>query len=97
MLMVPILWVLKSFVYWLVFRIREIQVTVLSCLIIGGSHFLLTLIPFLGFLALPIGIGVAVYLTMQYTQVSLIPDGLFIPLGVEAIFLLGIWLFTSFF
>ena len=90
----PAIWFLKSFTYWVVFRIRKIRITGLSCLIIGGISFLLMLvpIPLPGFLSFPIIIGVAVYLTMHYTRVELIPNGLFIPLGVEVFFRIGIWL-----
>jgi hypothetical protein len=93
-LFMPAIWFLKSFTYWVVFRIRKIRITGLSCLIIGGISFLLMLvpIPFPGFLSFPIIIGVAVYLTMHYTRVELIPNGLFIPLGVEVFFRIGIWL-----
>ncbi|HLP18628.1 MAG TPA: hypothetical protein VK470_20390 [Bacteroidota bacterium] len=55
---------------------------------------LLTMVPFIGFLSFPLTVGAAVYLTMQFTEASLIPDGLFIPLGVEIVFAVGMWLFT---
>ncbi|HLP82527.1 MAG TPA: hypothetical protein VK141_11135 [Nitrosomonas sp.] len=93
-LLVPALWLLKSVLYGIIFRIRSVKVTVLSCLIIGGSRLLLTMIPFIGFLSFPLTVGVAVYLTMQFTEASLIPDGLFIPLGIETVFVVGMWLFT---
>jgi hypothetical protein len=88
-----IIWLLKSFTYWIVFRIRAIPITVLSCLIIGGVQYILMFvpIPIPAFLSVPIAIGVAVYLTMHYTGVQLIPNGLFIPLGVEILFGVGFW------
>jgi hypothetical protein len=90
--LVPAVWLLKSFAYVGAFRIRKIEYTYLNCLIIAGAPLLLGLIPIplpsiLGAIA---GIGLAVYLTMHYTGVSLIPDGLFIPLGVEVIIRIGI-------
>ncbi len=91
-LLVPLVWLLKSVAYVVLFRMRTIQVTYLSCLIIAGAPLLLglVLIPLPGVFAFVVGIGLAVYLTMQYTGVSLIPDGLFIPLGVEVLFRIGI-------
>ena len=92
-LLVPAVWIAKSIVYIVVFRIRKIPITVLSCLIIGGASLLLRMIPLPipGFLYIPIAIGLAVYLTMHYTQVELIPNGLFIPLSVEVFFIIGVW------
>lgn len=85
-LMVPLLWFLKSFAYWGAFRIRTIPATALNCLIIAGAPFLSSIVPLPSFLAFPVAIGLAVYLTMRYTSVGLIPDGLFIPLGIEIVF-----------
>ena len=67
--------------------------SVLSCMIIGGAPYLLMFvpIPLPAFLSLPIAVGVAVYLTMHYSGVQLIPDGLFIPLGVEIVFRIVLW------
>lgn len=78
----------------MVFRIRTIQVTALNCLIIGGAPYLLMFIPISlpPYLSVPIAVGIAVYLTMRYTGVQLIPNGLFIPLGVEVLFGIGFWL-----
>jgi hypothetical protein len=44
------------------------------------------------FLSVPITIGLAVYLTMHSTGIQLIPNGLFIPLGIEIFFGIGFWL-----
>lgn len=91
--LVPVVWLLKSVAYVAAFRMRKIESTYVTCLIIAGAPLLLSLIPvpLPGILGMIAGIGLAVYLTMHYTGVSLIPDGLFIPLGVEAIFRTGIW------
>ena len=88
-----IIWLLKSFAYWIILRIRKISMSVLSCMIIGGAPYLLMFvpIPLPAFLSLPIAVGVAVYLTMHYSGVQLIPDGLFIPLGVEIVFRIVLW------
>ena len=88
-----IIWLLKSFTYWIILRIRKISMSVVSCMIIGGAPYLLMFvpIPLPAFLSLPIAVGVAVYLTMHYSGVQLIPDGLFIPLGVEIVFRIVLW------
>ena len=85
-LLIPIVRLLKSFMYWGIFRIRTISATVLNCLIIAGAPLLLSIIPLPSFLSFPASIGVAVYFTMRYTGVDLIPDGLFIPVAVELAF-----------
>jgi hypothetical protein len=89
---IPIVWLLKSFVYWGIFRFRTISATVLNCLIIAGAPLLLSIIPLASFLSFPASIGLAAYLTMHYTGVDLIPDGLFVPLGVGVLFWGAIWM-----
>ena len=93
LVVVPIIWLLKSLAYWAVFRFRAIPATAMNCLIIAGAAFLMALVPISlpVFLSIPISIGLAVYLTMHYTGVEFIPDGLFIPLGVECVFRGGWW------
>lgn len=93
-LVVPIVWLLKSVAYWVIFRFRMIRATALDCLIIAGSPLLLSIIllPLPPFISFPASIGLAVYLTMHYTSVPLIPDGLFVPLGVEVTFRGALWL-----
>ena len=91
-IVVPVAWLLKSFVYWGIFRFRTIAATMLNCLIIAGAPFLLSLVPLPSFLSFPVSIGLAVYLTMHYTGVELIPEGLFIPLGVEVAFWGALWM-----
>jgi hypothetical protein len=92
---VPVIWVLKSFAYWGAFRIRTIRVSALSCLIIAGAPFFLSILPLPGLLSLPATIALAAYLTMHYTGVELIPEGLGIPLGIEVTFLGMRWLFLE--
>ena len=91
-------WLLKSGTYWLVFRRRTIKATVMDCLIIAGAPLIISgfAIPLPSFLMIPVSMGVAVYLTMHYTGVELIPDGLFIPLGIEIGFMLAFWLLQEF-
>jgi len=93
-LLIPLLWLLKSLTYWGVFRIRSIPATALSCLIIAGAPLLLTVVPLPlpVFLSVVVSIGLAVYLAMHYTGVELLPDGLFIPLGIELVFQGASWL-----
>ena len=93
-LLIPIIWLLKSLTYWGVFRIRSIPATTLSCLIIAGAPFLLGAVPLPlpGFLSVIASVGFAVYLTMRYTGVELLPEGLFIPVGIELVFQGASWL-----
>jgi hypothetical protein len=94
----PSIWVIKSLTYMVTFRIRKIPVTVLSCFIIGGAPYLLLMIPipFAGYISFPLAIGLAVFLTMRYTHIELIPNGLFIPLSIEVLFRVAIWAFEEF-
>ena len=89
----PGIWLLKSIVYWVIFRIRTIEASATTCLVVAGAPVLLAFIPFPlpWFLSFALSIAVAVYLTMHYTGVELLPDGLCIPLGVECVFGIGIW------
>jgi hypothetical protein len=93
MFIVPAVWLLKSLAYYVIFRIREIPATALTCCILGGVTFLVFL-PLPGILASLAALALAVYLTMHYTGVELIPDGLFIPLGVELTAHLVLWLLS---
>ncbi len=92
-LLVPAIWLLKSIAYVVIFRIRTIRITYISCLLIAGAPMLLGLVPFPmpGILVDAAAIALAVYMTMHYTGVSLVPDGLFIPLGVEVACSLAVW------
>jgi hypothetical protein len=62
-------------------------------MIIGGASllFMFVPIPLPAILSFPLVVGVAVYLTMHYSGVPLIPYGLFIPLGVEIVFRFALW------
>jgi hypothetical protein len=95
--LVPIVWLLKSGAYVVVFRVRKIECSYLTCLLIAGAPLLLSLIPlpFPALLGTIAGIALAIYVTMHYTGVSLIPDGLFIPLGIEVVFHIGVWGFQE--
>ena len=91
-------WLLKSGSYWLVFRWRTIKATVMDSLIIAGAPLIISGfgIPLPLFLTIPVSIGLAVYFTMHYTGVELIPDGLFILLSVEGGFLVAVWILQQF-
>ena len=92
-LLVPGVWLLKSAAYAGVFHLREIECTYMSCLIIAGAPLLLSVIPLPlpGFLGTIAGAALAVSLTMRYTGVALLPEGLCIPLAVEGLFIAGTW------
>ena len=90
-LMVPVIWVLKSLAYLGICRVRTIPVTWLSCLIIAGAPFFAMILPLPPFLAFPVALGAAVYLTMHYTGVEFFPEGLLIPLGIEIAFWGALW------
>jgi len=92
-----IIWMLKSITYWIVFRFRKISITALSCFIIGGTSYLVMFvpIPLPSFLSVTVVVGLAVFLTMRYSGVQLIPNGLFIPLGVEILFRIILWIVQS--
>ena len=70
----------------------------MDCLIIAGAPLIISgfAIPLPFFLMIPASIGLAVYLTMHYTGVQLIPDGLFIPLSIEVGFLVAVWILQQF-
>jgi hypothetical protein len=86
--MLTIVLILKSLSYWLLFRFRTIGASGLTCLMIAGYSMLLMIVPMpLPFLLkLPVVIGLGVFLTMHYTGVRFLPDGLLIPLVVEGVF-----------
>jgi hypothetical protein len=93
-LFVPLVWIVKTAAYVAIFKIRDIRASLVACMVIAGAPLLVLVIP----IPLPAtiltvaGIGLAVYLTMRYTGVPLIPDGLLIPLAVEVVFRFAIWL-----
>ncbi|HTX19372.1 MAG TPA: hypothetical protein VMG34_12010 [Bacteroidota bacterium] len=89
----PAIWVIKSLTYLALFRIRKIPATVISCFIIGGASYFLALIPIPipAFVAAPLAIGLAIALAMHFNEMELIPDGLFIPLGIEVFYRVALW------
>ncbi len=76
---------LRTALYVLACKIRSIQITVMSCVILAGSGVLLSIIP----LPLPmtiskiLAVGLGMFLMTRYTEAELYPDVLFIPLAVE--------------
>ncbi len=81
-----ILWIVKSFVYWLFLRLRHIPATALSCLIIAGAPTLSGLLPIPFPVSLLAGAGLASYLIVTYTEADYYPTALFLALGVELVF-----------
>jgi hypothetical protein len=86
---IPVIWFLKAGAYWGVFRIRKIEATVVNCLIIAGAAFFMSIVP----VALPevfselVKIALAAGFTLYLTEAELYPDGIFIPLGIELLFI----------
>jgi hypothetical protein len=86
---IPILWLLKAGAYWGAFRIRKIEATAMNCLTIAGAAFVMSIVPF----PLPevlselMKIALAVGFTVYLTEAELYPNGIFIPLGVELLFI----------
>ena len=94
-LIIPLTWLLKSFAYRGLFRWRTIVATATNCLVIAGSPFLLSIVALPALLGFPAAIGLAIFLTMHYTGVDPIPDGLFIPLGIELLFFGSLWVIQN--
>lgn len=71
----------------LIFRRRQQRVSLLTCIILAGAPMLGAVIP----IPLPaalmvfIGIGIALYVLAQYTEVPLFPEGVVIVVAVESI------------
>jgi len=97
-----VIWLLKSLTYWGVFKWQTIKATALDCLIIAGCPFLLFIVPLPAVIYVLTAISLAIFFTMRYTGERLIPNGLFIPLGIEGTFLIvleclrafGVWNFA---
>jgi len=85
-----LIWLLKSMTYWGVFRWRVITASALDCLIIAGCPFLLMVVPLPPVVYVLTAISLAIFFTMRYTGVRFIPYGLFIPLGIECTYLIGL-------
>ncbi len=79
--------VLKTAMFVVVFRRRRHRVSLPTCMILAGAPMLVALIP----LPLPaalmvfVGIGIALYVLAQYTQVPPFPEGVAIVAGVEIV------------
>ena len=84
-LLVPL--VLKTALFVAVFRWRKQKVTLLTSFLLAGAPILLSLIPLPlpRAIAIVAGIGVAIYLLSQYTEVKLVPEGIVTIIGVEAV------------
>ncbi|MBI1807765.1 MAG: hypothetical protein HYR76_12015 [Ignavibacteria bacterium] len=77
--------VMKTTMYYGVFRWRVIPATLLSCIVIAGSGVLVSLIPFLFIPAPIVVIGLATYLCSKYTNIQFFPDAFVIALVVEVV------------
>ncbi len=85
LLVVPALWLLTSGICYIVCRIRRVKATATQCFIIAGLPLALGAIPIPlpYFLLVVLWYAVTVYVTMKYLGVSLIPDGVLIPLVIQ--------------
>ena len=78
---------MRSGLYFLACKVRSIQISLMSCIVIAGSGVLLTIIP----IPLPyvfsrlLAIGLAMFLMTRYTEAELFPDVVLIPLVVEVL------------
>ena len=78
---------LRSLLYYLSCKIRSIHISIMSCIVLGGSGMLLAVIP----IPLPplivkvAAIGLAIFLMSRYTEAEVYPDLVFIPLAVEVV------------
>lgn len=92
-----VLCVVRAGAYWAVFRYRSIQATAMDCLKVGGFPLLIGFIPlpWPAFVPIAISIALAIVLTMLATEASFIPDGLFIPIGIEIAYHAVLWGFSQ--
>ena len=79
--------VLRTTLYLLACKIRSIRITLMSCVILGGSGLLVSIIPIPLPMALSkvMAIGIAMFLMTRYTEAELYPDVVLIPLAVEVV------------
>ncbi len=74
----------KAIAYIVVFKVRNHKATLMTCVTLGGALIIpvgiVGLPPVLGFAS---GIGIAIYILTQYTEVPLVLEGLVIIFGVE--------------
>ena len=84
-LLVPLL--LKTALFIAVFRWRKQKVTLLTSFLLAGAPILLSMIPIPlpGVITAVAGIGLALYLLSEYTEVKLVPEGVVTIIGVEAV------------
>lgn len=93
----PLMVLVKTFCYWVIFRLRSKNIAGGTCLLIAASPLVLALIPFpLPFLlTILLGIAVTVAIMTKYAGVRLYPDGLMISGGVEIVVGTTFWLVTG--
>ncbi len=84
-LIVPLL--LKTVLFVVVFRWRKQKVSLLTSFLLAGAPLILSVIPLPlpGAITVVAGIGVALYILSQYTEVKLVPEGVVTVIGVEII------------
>jgi hypothetical protein len=73
--------------YWFAFRIRSINIKLVSCLVIAGVPYFLFIVPLplprpLSFLLI---VGFVAFLITRYTEAELYPDAILIPFVVELV------------
>lgn len=85
LLVVPALWLLTSAICYIVCHIRRVKATATQCFIIAGLPLALGAIsiPLPHFLLVVLWYAVTVYVTIKYLGISLLPDGLLIPLVTQ--------------
>lgn len=84
-LLVPL--ILKTVLFISVFRWRKQKVSPLTSFLLAGAPLILSVIPLPlpGAITVVAGIGVALYILSQYTEVKLVPEGVITIIGVEGI------------
>lgn len=74
----------KTLSYFVTFKVRNHNVSLMTCITLGGALIIpvgiVGLPPLLGFAA---GIGIAIYVLTQYTDVPLMLEGLIIIFSIE--------------
>ncbi len=74
----------KTLSYIIVFKVRDHKVTLMTCVTLGSALIIpvgiVGLPPLLGFAT---GIGIAIYILTQYTEVPLMLEGLIIIFSIE--------------
>jgi hypothetical protein len=84
--LLPLLaWLLGAGVCWGTCKLRKVHATALQCLIIAGLPLVLGILPLPFLVRTVFEYAIMVAVTMKYLGVSLLPDGLLIPLATEAV------------